>query len=218
MPDEDPGVAQGDRRRGDGDQRGPGGHILTGPVYVEGARAGRRARGEDPVDRSADRLRLQRLQRLPARELRRAGATTMIMPLDRKTMTATFAPGIVIPLQPFFGSMGVAPAPEVGRVSSNPPGTHAGNLDNTELVAGTTLFIPGVRGGRAVRGRRRPRRAGRRRGRSDRDRDVAARPAAADRAQGHEAGLAARRDGHRLHQHGHRPRPHEGDAGPPSRR
>ena len=57
-------------------------------------------------------------------------------------MTATFAPGIVIPLKPFFGSMGVAPPPEAGRVSSNPPGTHAGNLDNRELVAGTTLLIP----------------------------------------------------------------------------
>ena len=54
-------------------------------------------------------------------------------------------PGIVIPLQPFFGSMGVAPAPELGRVSSNPPGRHAGNLDNRELVAGTTLLHSGVR-------------------------------------------------------------------------
>jgi acetamidase/formamidase len=57
-------------------------------------------------------------------------------------MTATFAPGIVIPLKPFFGSMGVAPPLEAGRVSSNPPGTHAGNLDNRELVAGTMLLIP----------------------------------------------------------------------------
>jgi len=65
-----------------------------------------------------------------------------IIPLDKKTMTAMFAPGIVIPLRPFFGSMGVAPAPDVGRVSSTPPGTHAGNLDNRELVAGTTLYIP----------------------------------------------------------------------------
>ena len=48
----------------------------------------------------------------------------------------------MIPLRPFFGSMGVAPALEVGRISSNPPSTHAGNLDNKELVAGTTLFIP----------------------------------------------------------------------------
>jgi acetamidase/formamidase len=48
----------------------------------------------------------------------------------------------VVPLKPFFGSMGVAPAPEIGRVSSNPPGRHAGNLDNKELVAGSTLWIP----------------------------------------------------------------------------
>jgi acetamidase/formamidase len=65
-----------------------------------------------------------------------------IMPIDRKAMTSEYAPGIVIPLRPFFGSMGVAPAPELGRVSSNPPGRHAGNLDNRELVAGTILFIP----------------------------------------------------------------------------
>ena len=49
--------------------RGPGGHILTGPVFVEGAEPGRCARGEGPVDRPADRLRLQRLQRLHPREL-----------------------------------------------------------------------------------------------------------------------------------------------------
>jgi acetamidase/formamidase len=65
-----------------------------------------------------------------------------IVALDRKAMTAEFFPGIVVPLRPFFGSMGVAPAAEMGRVSSNPPGRHAGNLDNKELVAGTTLYIP----------------------------------------------------------------------------
>ncbi len=65
-----------------------------------------------------------------------------IIPINAKNLTAQFAPGIVIPLRPFFGSMGVAPAPELGRVSSNPPGKHAGNLDNKELVAGSTLFIP----------------------------------------------------------------------------
>src|SRR5204862_5210976 len=69
-------------------------------------------------------------------------APVRIIPLDRHRMTAQFAPGIVIPLRPFFGSMGVAPAPEAGRVSSNPPGRHAGNLDNRELVAGSTLDIP----------------------------------------------------------------------------
>jgi len=62
--------------------------------------------------------------------------------LDRAKMTSEFARGIVIPLRPFFGSMGVAPAPDLGRVSSNPPGRHAGNMDNKELVAGSTLYIP----------------------------------------------------------------------------
>ena len=65
-----------------------------------------------------------------------------IITLDRAKMTAEFMPGIVIPLKPFFGSMGVAPAPELGRVGSTAPGKHAGNLDNKELVAGSTLFIP----------------------------------------------------------------------------
>ena len=127
-----------------GDRRGPGGHILTGPVYVEGAEPGDALEVKVlsidlPIDygyngcsgfipENCDRS-------LPAR----------IIPLDRKTMTAEFMPGIVIPLKPFFGSMGVAPAPELGRVSSNPPGTHAGNLDNNELVAGTHAVHPGVR-------------------------------------------------------------------------
>ncbi len=57
-------------------------------------------------------------------------------------MTAEFFPGIVIPLKPFFGSMGVAPPPELGRVSSNPPSRFAGNMDNRELTAGATLYIP----------------------------------------------------------------------------
>ena len=77
---------------------------------------------------------------LPANCDRTAG--TRIFKLDRKAMTSEFLPGIVIPLKPFFGSMGVAPAPEIGRVSSNPPGRHAGNLDNRELTAGSTLWIP----------------------------------------------------------------------------
>jgi acetamidase/formamidase len=50
--------------------------------------------------------------------------------------------GIELPLKPFFGSMGLAPPPSAGKVNSAPPGVHAGNLDNKELVAGTTLFIP----------------------------------------------------------------------------
>ena len=121
--------------------KGPGGHILTGPVYVEGAEPG-------------DALEVRILSIDLAidygyngcagflRENCPQGGNTRIIPIDRKAMTAEFAPGIVIPLKPFFGSLGVAPPPEAGRVSSTPPGIHAGNLDNRELVAGTTLFIP----------------------------------------------------------------------------
>ena len=124
-----------------GDRRGPGGHILTGPVYVEGAQPGDALQVDVlSIDLAIDYgyngcngfLRENCDREVPIR----------IIPLDRKSMSATFAPGIVIPLRPFFGSMGVAPAPDIGRVSSTPPGTHAGNLDNKDLVAGTTLFIP----------------------------------------------------------------------------
>ena len=61
---------------------------------------------------------------------------------DTEKMIAHFSPGIEIPLRPFFGSMGVAPPKYAGKISSAPPWIHAGNLDNKELVAGTTLFIP----------------------------------------------------------------------------
>lgn len=124
-----------------GDARGPGGHILTGPVYVEGAAPG-------------DVLEVKILSIDLAIDYAYNGcsgfvaancdpsAPQKIVQLNSKTMTGEFLPGIVVPLKPFFGSMGVAPAPELRRVSSNPPGRHAGNLDNRELVAGSTLYIP----------------------------------------------------------------------------
>ena len=124
-----------------GDRRGPGGHILTGPVYVEGAEPGDVLEVKIlSIDFSIDYGYNGCNGFIPENCDRSVGSR--IMPIDRKTMTSEYAPGIVIPLRPFFGSMGVAPAPELGRVSSNPPGRHAGNLDNRELVAGTILFIP----------------------------------------------------------------------------
>lgn len=124
-----------------GDRRGPGGHILTGPVYIEGAEPGdvlevKIQSIELPIDYGYNGCS----GFVPGNCDRSQKAK--IIALDRKTMTAEFKPGIVIPLKPFFGSMGVAPAPEMGRVSSNPPGRHAGNLDNKELTAGSTLYIP----------------------------------------------------------------------------
>jgi acetamidase/formamidase len=124
-----------------GDKRGPGGHILTGPVYIEGAEPGDALEVKVlSIDFAIDYGYNGCSGFLP--ENCERGAPSKIIPLDKKATTATLFPGIVIPLHPFFGSMGVAPAPELGRVSSNPPGKHAGNLDNKELVVGSTLFIP----------------------------------------------------------------------------
>jgi acetamidase/formamidase len=124
------------------EKRGPGGHILTGPVFVEGAEPGDALE----VKMLSIDLAIAYGYNGCAGYLRDNCPTprppAKIIPLDARTMTATFAPGIVIPLHPFFGSMGVAPPPTAGRISSNPPGIHAGNLDNKALVAGTTLFIP----------------------------------------------------------------------------
>jgi len=123
-------------------KRGPGGHILTGPVFVEGAEPGDALEVKILSIDLAIPYGYNGCQGFLPENCPTPRAPARIIQLDPKTMTAVFAPGIVIPLHPFFGSMGVAPPPEAGRVSSNPPGTHAGNLDNKALVAGTSLFIP----------------------------------------------------------------------------
>jgi acetamidase/formamidase len=123
--------------------KGPGGHILNGPVYVEDAEPG------DVLE-----VRIQKIDlAIPyAYNGFRFGAGFLtndfpyarvkIIPLDRERMVAKFAPGVEIPLHPFFGSMGVAPPESYGRINSAPPGVHAGNMDNKELVAGATLYLP----------------------------------------------------------------------------
>lgn len=124
-----------------GDRRGPGGHILTGPVYVEGAMPGDALEVKVlAIDLPIDYGYNGCAGFLPENCDR--AVPQKIVPLDRAAMTAEFFPGIVIPLKPFFGSMGVAPPPEMGRMSSNPPSRFAGNLDNRELTAGATLYIP----------------------------------------------------------------------------
>ena len=125
-------------------ERGPGGHVLTGPIYVEGVEPG------DMLEVHFDRIDLA----IPySYNAFRYGAglltddfhapRTKIVPLDRGRMTAAFAPGVSVPLHPFFGSVGTAPPPETGRLDSAPPtALNGGNLDNKALVAGTTLYLP----------------------------------------------------------------------------
>jgi acetamidase/formamidase len=124
--------------------RGPGPHILTGPVYVNGAMPG-------------DVLEVRILQIDLAtdygynRQRPYAGALPdeftafwqRVIPIDRRNRTAIVAPGVIVPLDhPFFGTMGVAPPPVMGRISSGPPGVHGGNMDNKDLAAGSILYLP----------------------------------------------------------------------------
>jgi len=123
--------------------KGPGGHILDGPISVEGAEPG------DVLEVRIQNIRLALAYAfntfMPGRGLLPEDfpyARGKIIPLDEKRMVALFGNGIEIPLHPFFGSIGVAPPEVTGRVSSGPPWIHAGNLDNKDLVAGSTLFLP----------------------------------------------------------------------------
>lgn len=122
--------------------RGPGGHILTGPIYVEDAEPG------DVLE-----VRIHAIDLAIPYAYNAIGANGFLsdeiflrkrklIRLDEIKGVAYFSEGIEIPLAPFFGSMGVAPPKEAGRINSAPPWIHAGNLDNKELVAGTKLFIP----------------------------------------------------------------------------
>lgn len=122
--------------------KGPGGHILTGPVFIEGAEPG------DTLEVRIEEIRLAIPYAYNAFAPGRGFlpedfpyARMRIIPLDLKRMVAKFAPQIEIPLRPFFGSMGVAPPESSGRINSGPPWVHGGNMDNKELVAGTILFL-----------------------------------------------------------------------------
>jgi len=118
---------------------GPG-HVLTGPIYVEGASPN-------------DTLEIKLIEIEPWVEwgfnLISPGwgvipedypySVDRAIPIDIKSRSATFS-GLKIPLRPFFGVLGVAPP--VGKISSVAVGTHGGNMDNKELVASSTVYLP----------------------------------------------------------------------------
>jgi acetamidase/formamidase len=123
-------------------EKGPGGHILTGPIAIAEAEPG------DILE-----IRIEKIDIDVPWACNSFGAgrgflpndfpysKSRLIPLDRDKMIGQFAPGIEIPLHPFFGSMGIATA-SPGKYNSAPPWMHGGNMDNKELVAGTTLFLP----------------------------------------------------------------------------
>jgi acetamidase/formamidase len=123
--------------------RGPGAHPLTGPIYVEGA---------EPGDSLEVRIGpISYLHPFGVIGFLPGGGTLpgefpyaylKLVRFDPGGRTATFAPGVRVPLQPFFGSIGVAPPVLSGRVSSGPPGFHVGNLDIKEVGAGSIVYLP----------------------------------------------------------------------------
>lgn len=119
------------------------GHILTGPVAVRGARPGHVLEVEI--------LDVKLRQDWGWNIIRPLAGTlpddfqtgrTEIIPLDLDAMTGRLSWGLDLPLKPFFGVMGVAPPSNWGRIPTIQPRAHGGNLDNKELVVGSTLYLP----------------------------------------------------------------------------
>jgi len=120
-----------------------GPHILTGPVAVRGAKAGQ-----------VLEVRIKAIELFydwgynAIRPLAGAlpddfeKARLIHIPLDRVRMMARLPWGLELPLKPFFGIMATAPPEAWGPVASPPPRRNGGNMDNKELVAGTTLYLP----------------------------------------------------------------------------
>ena len=123
------------------DSAGRGDHTLNGPIFVNGAEPG-------------DVLEVRILSvdvRLPiagqgiARRLFPGDIETNVSRvhwIDLENRTVEFAPNVVVPIKPFWGVIGVAPPPEMGRVPSGAPGIFGGNMDNRDLGPGSTLYLP----------------------------------------------------------------------------
>jgi acetamidase/formamidase len=119
------------------------GHLLTGPIAIAGAEPG------DTLEVRIDRIEPgadwgYNFIRPLAGTLPEDFHDTHLMHItvDRAARTCRLPWGTELDLAPFFGVMGVAPPPAFGRISSKEPRVHGGNMDNKELQAGSTLFLP----------------------------------------------------------------------------
>ncbi len=124
-------------------ERGPGPHILVGPIYIEEAENG------DTLEVHIEDVRItapfgynSTIIGMGTLSEDFPFSSTKVLRMDLEKMTTEMLPGIIIPLSPFFGSMGVAPPEALGRVDSIFSGIHGGNLDNKELASGAILYLP----------------------------------------------------------------------------
>lgn len=121
--------------------KGPGPHILTGPIAIADARPG------DTLEVRIEAIRV----RQPAYGVNFSfpGAGSLpgllrepwmkVLPIDLQRQEARFSDTLALPLAPFMGIMGVAPTTEV---SSIPPGPFGGNIDLKHLRPGSRLYLP----------------------------------------------------------------------------
>jgi acetamidase/formamidase len=120
-----------------------GPHILTGPVWVEGAEPGDTLQVdvEDVTLRQDWGYNLISPLKGTLPEDFPEGRLIHI-PIDRERRVATLSWGAEIALRPFFGILANAPRPSYGKVTSVVPREFGGNMDNKELIAGATLYLP----------------------------------------------------------------------------
>lgn len=143
MPDGSAETVEGHKEVHAENERGPGPHFLTGPIFVEGAMPG------DVLEVKILDISLRQnwgwnLQ-LPDHGTLPEDfphQRRLHIPLDKEAMVARPPWGGTIPLRPFFGNFGVAPPSSVGRWTSIIPREFGGNMDNKELVAGSTVYFP----------------------------------------------------------------------------
>lgn len=120
-----------------------GGHIITGPVAIAGAMPGDMLEVHiDKIEFGADWgfCGFRPLAGTLPEDFTERFLTHITV--DREKMLGKLPYGLELPLAPFFGVMGVAPPTNYGPISTVQPREHGGNLDNKELGAGSTLFLP----------------------------------------------------------------------------
>ena len=122
---------------------GPGPHFITGPVFVRGAQPGDVLQ-VDILDATVSMdwgfvAILPLLGTLPDEF---TDYETIHPVVDHARGVATLPWGTELAIEPFFGIIGVAPPKAWGRCGSPVPRAFGGNMDNKELKAGTTLYLP----------------------------------------------------------------------------
>jgi len=127
----------------DGVPAGAGPHLMSGPIAVRGALPGDELMVEIvSIDFLQDwgwNLILPGMGTLPDMF---SQPHWMHVAIDRARGIVTMPWGLELKTAPFFGIIGVAPPPGMGRVTSVIPGPFGGNIDNRHLGAGAVLHLP----------------------------------------------------------------------------